>query len=170
MSDETREAIERMRWEAIWNGIVLVVAAVLLLPLGRGPLLWELTRAFMVLWGVVLMAAMLMQRLQSALRVVDDPPSDAFLLSNLAVGVVLLLIWGGYTVLLIRDSATGAPWWIAAILHVVGFLASHGAFSAVSGVYPGSFYRTFNLPVALGSFILFAAWPPAARALFGWLT
>jgi uncharacterized membrane protein len=47
------EFAERVRWEVVWNVIVLVVAAVLLLPFGRGGVLWELARAFLVLWGVL---------------------------------------------------------------------------------------------------------------------
>ena len=169
MDDTTHESLERIKWEAVWNGVVLVVAAVLLPPLGRGPLLWEIIRAFMVLWGVLLMATMVVQRLQAALRVEDDPPSDAYVLSNLAVGVTLLVFWGGYTALLIRDSAGGARWWVAGILYVVGVLASHAAFSVVSGIYGGTLYRRVNVVVALAAFVFFAAWPAAARALFGWL-
>jgi len=164
------EAAEQIRWNAIWNVIILVVMAILLLPLRRWGLLWEFTRAFAVLWGVLLLASWLMMLAQHRLRVEDDPPSDAYLLSNAAVGVVLLVTWGGYTALLVRASATGAPLWVAILLHVAGVLAAHAAFSAVCAIYMGSFYRMINLGSAVGSFALFAAWPAAARALFGGLT
>jgi hypothetical protein len=163
------EFAERVRWEVVWNVIVLVVAAVLLLPFGRGGVLWELARAFLVLWGVLLMAAGILQRIQHALRVEDDPPSDAFVLSNLAVSVVLLVIFTGYVALLLRGSAGGAPVWMAALLLVLGLLSSHAGYGIVSSVYAGTLYRTVNLAVALGGFALFAAWPAAARAAFGWL-
>jgi hypothetical protein len=166
----SQEAVERIRWEVIWILIVLAVTAIVLLPLGRGALLWEIARAFMVLWGVLLMAAWLMQRLQTLLRIEDDPPSDAYILTNLAVGVTLLVVWTGYAALLIRDSAQGAPLWMAAILYVIGLLASHAAFGTVSVIYGGSIYRTVHVFVALGGYVLFALWPPAARAAFGWLT
>lgn len=160
---------DEIRWNAIWNVIVLVVIAVMLLPLGRWALLWELVRAFCVLWGVLLLASALMAFVQHGLRVVDDPPSDAFVLSNMAVGVALLIVWGGYTALLVRDSAVGVPVWTGVLVHVAGVLAAHAAFSAVSSIYVGSIYRTLNAPVALAAFAVFAAWPPLARALFGWL-
>lgn len=163
-------AADNIRWGAVWNVIVLLAMAAMLLPVRRWGLLWEFTRAFAVLWGVLLWTAWLVHLGQRRLRVVDDPPSDAYVLSNMAVGVALLAAWGGYTALLVRDSATGAPPWIAVLLHAAGVLASHAAFSAVCAVYVGSIYRMINLAAALGAFALFAAWPAAARALFGWLT
>lgn len=169
MSAMTQDMAERVRWEVIWILIVLAVTAIVLLPLGRGGLLWEIVRAFMVLWGVLLLAAGAMQRVQSLLRIEDDPPTDAFILTNLAVGVTLLVFWTGYTALLIRESAQAAPLWVAALLHAIGFTASHAAYGTVSVIYGGTLYRTVHLFVALGGFVLFALWPPAARAAFGWL-
>lgn len=170
MSAMTQDATaERIRWEVIWVLIVLAVAAIVLLPLGRGGLLWEIVRAFMVLWGVLLMAAAAMQRAQSLLRIEDDPPSDAYVLTNLAVGVALLVFWTGYTALLIRESAQAAPLWMAALLHAIGFIASHAAYGTVSAIYGGTLYRMVHLFVALGGYVLFALWPPGARAAFGWL-
>lgn len=169
MRATTLETNERIRWEVVWNLGVLAVAAVLLLPFGRGGVLWELVRAFAVLWGVLLMAAWLVQRVQHALRVADDPPSDAYVLSNLAVGVLLLLTFAGYVALLLRGSAAGAAPWMTGILLLVGLLASHAGYGIVSAIYAGTIYRMVNLCVALGGFILFAAWPAAARAAFGWL-
>jgi hypothetical protein len=166
---DQKEFAERVRWEVVWNVIVLVVAAVLLLPFGRGGVLWELVRAFAVLWGVLLMAAGLLQVIQRVLRVEDDPPSNAYVLSNLAVGVVLLVVFTGYVALLLRGSAGGAPVWMMVILLVIGLLSSHAGYGTVSAVYGGTLYRTVNLAVALGGFVLFAAWPAAARAAFGWL-
>jgi hypothetical protein len=143
--------------------------AAMLLPIGRWRLLWEFTRGFAVLWGVLLLAAWLVYVLQRRLRIEDDPPSDAYVLSNMAVCVVLLVIWGGYTALLVRASATGAPPWPSILVHAAGVLAAHAAFSAICAIYTGSIYRMISLGSAVGAFALFAAWPAAARALFGWL-
>lgn len=163
------DAGEQIRWGVVWNVMILVVVAAMLLPIRRWGLLWELTRAFAVLWGVLLLAAQLVFFVQRRLRVRDDPPSDAYLFSNLAVGVLLLATWGGYTALLVRASTAGAAPWIAVLVHAAGVLAAHAAFSAVSAIYTGFLYRLVNLLAALGAFALFAAWPAAARALFGWL-
>jgi hypothetical protein len=163
------EATEHIRWGVVWNVLVLAVMAVMLLPVGRWRLLWELTRGFAVLWGVLLLGAWLVYLLQRRLRVQDDPPSDAFVLSNMAVCVVLLVVWGGYSALLVRASAAGAPPWQSILVHAAGVLAAHAAFSAICAIYVGSIYRMISLGSAVGSFALFAAWPAAARALFGWL-
>lgn len=163
------EAAEEIRWNLIWCLMVLAVLAILFLPLRRWELLWQMARGMGVLWAALIVAAWLMYRVQRLLRVRDDPPSDAYLLSNTAVGVVLLSAWGGYSALVVDASAAGAPVWAAAILYLGGVLAAHAAFSVISAIYPGSFYRYVNAPVALAAYILFAAWPPAARALFGWL-
>lgn len=163
------EGAEHIRWGVVWNLMVLAAIALILLPIGRWRLLWELTRGFAVLWGVLLLAAQLMYVLQRSLRVEDDPPSDAYVLSNMAVGVVLGVAWGGYSALLVRESAAGAPLWVSVLVHAAGVLAAHAAFSAACAVYTGSIYRMINLAAAAGSFALFAAWPAAARALFGWL-
>jgi hypothetical protein len=164
------EGAESIRWGVVWNVVILVVIAAMLLPVRRWGLLWELTRAFGVLWGVLLLAAWLMFIIQRRLRIEDDPPSDAYVLSNMAVCVVPLVIWGGYTALLVRGSTIGAPLWVSILVHTAGVLAAHAAFSAICAVYTGSIYRMISLGSAAGSFALFAAWPPAARALFGWLT
>src|SRR3712207_9471582 len=105
--------------------MVLVVIALILLPIGRWRLLWEMTRGFAVLWGVLLLASQLMYYLQRALRVEDDPPSDAYVLSNMAVGVVLGVSWGGYSALLVRGATAGAPLWVSILVHVAGVLAAH---------------------------------------------
>lgn len=163
------EATEHIRWGVVWNLLVLVVIAAMLLPVGRWRLLWELTRGFAVLWGVLLLAAWLMYVLQRRLRIADDPPSNSYVLSNMAVCVVLLVVWGGYSALLVRASTTGAPLWPSTLVHAAGVLAAHAAFSAICAIYVGSIYRMISLGSAVGSFALFAAWPAAARALFGWL-
>lgn len=164
------EATENIRWGVVWNVLVLVVVAVMLLPVGRWRLLWELTRGFAVLWGVLLLVAWLLYVLQRRLRIEDDPPSHAYVLSNMAVCVVLLVMWGGYSALLVRASAAGAPLWQSILVHAAGVLGAHAAFSAICAIYTGSIYRMISLGSAVGAFALFAAWPAAARALFGWLT
>lgn len=169
MSDMSQEAAERIRWEVIWILMVLAASALVLLPLGRWGLLWTLVRAFLVLWGVLYLAAGIMQRVQRLLRIEDDPPTDAYVLTNLAVGLLLLVPWSGYVALVMRESAHGAPAWIAAPLYVMGLLVSHAGFGTVSVIYGGSIYRTVNAVVAVGGYALFALWPPAARAAFGWL-
>jgi hypothetical protein len=169
MLQTTRQEAEDIRWDITWNVIVLAVCAALLLPLGRWALLARMIGALGVLLLALIAGTGILGRVLRALRVEDDPPSDAFLLANTAFGVLLLAAWAGYVALLVRESTAGAPVWVAALACAAGFLASHAAFTTVSMVYRGSFYRVANVVTALGGYLLFSAWPAAARAVFGWL-
>ncbi|HEU0299811.1 MAG TPA: hypothetical protein VFR37_10160 [Longimicrobium sp.] len=168
-NEEERKAAERTFWEAVWILIVLVVCALILLPLGRVRLAWELAQAIGLLWLGVMLTLWVLQQAQSLLRVVDDPPSDAYVLSNLFVSGAVLFTWTAHLALLIREFARGAPTWTAAVLYFIGLLASHTGFSSVAGFYGGTIYRTMNLFVALGGYVLFSIWPAAARVMGGWV-
>ncbi len=167
--EEQRQAAERTFWEAVWILIVLVVCALILLPLGKVRLAWELAQAIGLLWLGVMITLWVLQRVQSLLRVVDDPPSDAYVLSNLAVSAGILFIWTAHLALLVREFIPGAPWWTTAVLYFIGLLAAHTGFSSVAAFYGGTIYRTVNLFVALGGYLLFSLWPAAARVVGGWV-
>jgi hypothetical protein len=167
--EEQRKAAERTFWEAVWILIVLAVCALILLPLGRVRLAWELAQAIGILWVGVMFATFVLQRVQSLLRVEDDPPTDAYVLSNLFVSATVLFLWTGHLALLIREYARPAPTWTAAVICFIGLLASHTGFSSVSAFYAGQIYRFVNLFVALGGYLLFSLWPAAARFLAGWV-
>ncbi|HEX2079432.1 MAG TPA: hypothetical protein VHG08_17025 [Longimicrobium sp.] len=167
--EEERQAAERTFWEAVWILIVLIVCALILLPLGRVRLAWELAQAIGLLWLGVMITIWVLQRVQSLLRVVDDPPSNAYVLSNLFVSGAVLFVWTAHLVLLIREFAQPAPAWTAAVLYFIGLLAGHTGFSSVSAFYGGQIYRFVNLFVALGGYVLFSVWPAAARVVGGWV-
>ncbi len=42
-------------------------------------------------------------------------------------------------------------------------------FAVTTAFYCGSIYKVVDLPLALIAYLVFAAWPAAARALYGWL-
>jgi hypothetical protein len=167
--EEERKSAERTFWEAVWILIVLAVSALLLLPLGKVRLAWELAQAVGLLWLGVMISLWVLQRVQSLLRVVDDPPSDAYVLSNLAVSGGILFIWTAHLALLVREFAQGAPWWTAALVYFIGLAGSQTGYSSVSAFYGGTIYRTVNLFVALGGYVLFSLWPAAARVVGGWV-
>jgi hypothetical protein len=168
MSNAVAQLREDAFWASVLNFIFLAVAAVLLLPLGRGVLVLRLLGGYWLLWaalGVITAATAVIIR---RFRVDTDRASDAYLLSNLLPGAVATFCWTGFAALMMDAAAADAPFWAAAILHAVGLVSSWIAFTVVSMVYQGTFYRGVNLPVALVGYVLFAAWPEAARFLFGW--
>jgi hypothetical protein len=153
----------------VFNVLFVGLAALALWALGLPPLAVRLAKAYAVLWGAVSFASTALSMLQSILRInIYDHP-DAFLCSNLAVGLLLLPAWTAFAALAVRGFAEGATLWAAGLLYVVGFLASFVAWKVVCAFYRGYYYQATNLPVALASFVLFAAWPASARALYGWL-
>ena len=60
-----------------------------------------------------------------------------------------------------RHSATDSAYWIAAVLNVIGFLSIYVAFAVVTSFYSGGVYKVVTLPLALISYLVFAAWPAA---------
>jgi hypothetical protein len=167
--EEERKSAERTFWEAVWILIVVAVCALILLPLGRVRLAWELAQAIGLLWLGLMLTLWVLQRVQSLLRVVEDPPSDAYVLSNLAVSAGVLFIWTAHLALLVREFAQAGPGWITAVVYFIGLLGAHTGFSSVAAFYGGTIYRTVNLFVALGGYLLFSLWPAAARVVGGWV-
>jgi len=152
----------------VFNVVFVGLVALALWPLGMMPLAARLAKAYAVLWGAVSFAHTALNMIQSILRVnIYDHP-DAFVYSNIAVGVLLLPGWSAFAALAAREFSGGASFWVAALLYFVGFLASFVAWKVVCTFYRGHLYQLINLPVALVSFVLFALWPAAGRALYGW--
>lgn len=152
----------------VFNVLFVGLAALALWPLEMTALAVRLAKAYAVLWGAVALAHTALNVIQSILRINIYDHSDAFVYSNLFVGILLLPCWSAYAALAALGFADGASFWTAALLYLVGFLASFVAWKVVCTFYRGHLYQLVNLPVALASFVLFAAWPPAGRALYGW--
>lgn len=168
MTDPIAQLREDAFWTSVVNFIFLAVAAVLLLPLGRGALVLRLLAGYWLLWGVLGVLTAATAFIIRRFRVDTDRMSDAYLLSNLVPGAVVTACWAAFAALMMNGAAADAAPWAAAIFHLVGLLSSWIAFSVVSMIYQGMLYRSVNLPVALGGYVLFAAWPAAARFAFGW--
>jgi hypothetical protein len=159
---------EDLFWASVLNLMFLAVAAALLLPIGEGRMLLRLLAGYWVLWGVLGIITAVTVVIIRRFRVDTDRMSDAYLLSNLAPGAVVTACWAAFAALLAGSAAAGEPLWAAVIVYAVGLVASWIAFTVVSTIYQGTLYRDVNLPVALGGFALFAAWPAAARFAIGW--
>lgn len=168
MQDPIAQFREDSFWTSVVNIIFLAVAAVLLLPLGRGTLVLRLLAGYWLLWGVLGVLTAVTAVTIRRFRVDTDRMSDAYLLSNIVPGAVVTACWTAFAALMMNGAAADAPLWAAAILHLVGLLSSWIAFSVVSMIYQGSLYKGVNLPIALAGYVLFAAWPAAARFAFGW--
>ena len=159
-------------WEILFasllNIVFLLLIALLLWPLGSPGLAWRLAKGYSVLWGVVYLAAMLVNRIQDYFRVNIYDHADAFVYSNLTVSCILQIGWSAFAALIVHSFVAGASLWIAAILYLVGVLSCLVAFYVVSAFYQGHIYRFISLPFALVAYIVFSVWPASGRVLFGW--
>lgn len=168
MSDPVAQLQEDAFWASILNLGFLAIAAALLLPMGHGRLVLRLLAAYWVLWIALSILTVGTALIIRRFRVDTDVPSDAYLLSNAFASAVVTACFAAFAALMASSAAAGAPLWAAAILYTVGLLSTWIAFTVVSTSYPGTLYRDVNLATALGGFVLFAAWPAAARFTFGW--
>jgi hypothetical protein len=151
------------------NIIFLVLTVLLLWPLGIPLMAFRLARGYVVLWVVLYLVAGTLNRIHAKLKVNIYDHADAFVNSNLAVSCLLQTGWAAFAALVVQSFVAGASLWIAASLYVAGFLSCYVAFFVVSSFYQGHIYKVISLPLALACFIVFCAWPPSGRFLYGWL-
>ena len=149
--------------------LVPAVVALALWPVGVAGLGLRLFKGLFVFWVCVLLAFVAAASVQRRLRVDLYSHSDAFIYSNLAVSGVLMLGWAAFAALVTREAAAAAGLWLAGLLYLFGLLSGVVACQVVGSFYSGSIYKFGALIVGCAGFVLFAVWPAAARAAFGWL-
>ena len=161
----------------VWQVIVAValglllsgLAAVVLWPAGMSWVGLRLLNGFGLFWLAVMLVFFVAATVQERLRVDLYSRSGAFVWSNVAVSGILMLGWTAYAALLTREAAAAAGLWLAGVLYLLGFLSGVVACQVVGSFYTGGIYKMAALAVACVGFALFAVWPAAARAAFGWL-
>lgn len=169
LTHEDQKDLWEILFASLLNIVFLLLLALLLWPLLGSPrLAWRLAKGYSVLWGVVYVAAILVNRIQDYFRVNIYDHADAFVYSNLAVSCILQTGWSAFAALTVQSYAAGAPPWVALILYLVGTLSCLVAFFAVSSFYQGHIYRFISLPLALVGYVVFNVWPASGRVLFGW--
>lgn len=167
MEDEQAYLLELVFALAV-NLIFLALAALALWPLGRAALALTLAKGYVVFWLTVRATAGALAVLQRAFRVNLYDHPDAYVISGLVVGGLTQAGWSAYAALAARSFTAGASAWAAVALHAVGALSCLAAFYVVSAFYQGHVYKFVNVTLAALGFAVFAAWPAAARAAFGW--
>jgi hypothetical protein len=167
--------LDRASAEA-WQTIVAValcllfpaLVALVLWPAGRAALGLRVLKGFCVLWLVVLVVHTLLVFVQKRLRVDLHSHPDAFVVSNIVVSGVLMLGWTAFAAPAAREATAGAGAWLACVLYAFGFLSGVVACQVLGSFYSGHIYKFACLLVACAGFALFAVWPAAGSAAFGW--
>ena len=159
-------------WQVIVAAVLCLLlpalVALVLWPAGRGALGLSLLKGFGIFWLAVLVVYLLAAFVQRRLRVDLYSHPDAFVVSNVVVSGVLMLGWAAFAALAAGGAAAGAGVWTAVGVYACGFLSGVVACQVVGSFYSGHIYKFACLILACAGFPLFAAWPAAARAVFGW--
>lgn len=150
------------------NVIFVALVALLLWPLGKIVLAARLTKGYAVFWIVTLITAIVLFQIQRLVRVSPETRVSTYVVSNLGHGMFLLAGWSAFAAVSIHAVTAGAAAGITTVLWVVGIISSVIAFVVVTTFHRGVIYRLGNILVALVSFTVFAIWPGAAQALYGW--
>jgi hypothetical protein len=167
--------LDRASAEA-WQ-VIVAVALCLLFPALVALALWpagmagaglRLLKGFGVFWLVALVVYLVVAFVQRRLRVDLYSHPDAFVVSNILVSGILMAGWTAFAAVAARDAAAGAGMLLAAGLYLAGFLSGVVACQVLGSFYSGHVYKFACLILACVCFPAFAAWPSAARALFGW--
>lgn len=167
MHDDRKELFEVLTAGAL-NILFLALLALLLWPAGRSALAFRLAKGYGVLWVVVYVTSVLVNRVQRLCRVNLYDHADAYVISNLAASCFLQVGWSAFAALTVHGFVVVAPVWIVALLYLAGGLSCLIAFFAVSSFYQGHIYKMVSLPLALVSFIVFSVWPASGRVMYGW--
>jgi hypothetical protein len=148
--------------------VFLALSALLLWPLGRAMLAWQLTKGYWLFWIILILSAAVVLLFQRIFRVDMYSHFDAYLISGLVVSGFVQVGWSAFAAHTVHVFVAGTNAWVAVVLYAVCALSCFVAVAIVSAFYMGSLYRLVNLLLALVSFIVFSIWPAAGRSLYGW--
>jgi hypothetical protein len=163
---------QKTLWEytaaALLLVIFLVVAGLLFWPAGKLLLVLRLAKGYAFLWVILAGTWWLLTLLQRTFRLESDPPSSAYVFTNLGLSAFLSAGWSAFAALVVGSFLADSTTWTAIVLHLSGFLSSLVASVMVGAFYQGTLYKMVNGPLALLSYIIFAEWPALAHAIYGW--
>jgi len=115
ISDMSRLTKEQQKtlWEVIVAGLLLfvflVVATVALWPLGKMELVLQLAKGYALFWVVLSFTWWVLSLLQRILRIESDPPSSAYVFTNLGLSAFVQAGWSAFAALAVTGVAAGAP-------------------------------------------------------------
>jgi hypothetical protein len=167
LDDDQKELFEILVALAL-NILFLALIGLLLWPLGKLMLVFDLAKGYGLLWLVTFVTAMLLNGIQRFFRMDMYHHANTYLFSTLAVSCLLQGGWAAFAARTIHDFVTGEPVWIGVILYVVGVVSCLIAFSAVSSIYYGTIYKLISFAVILVGFLVFSVWPASGGVVYGW--
>src|SRR5919112_856726 len=113
--------------------------------LGDAALALRFAKGGLVLWAVLFLTYVALAFVQRKLDVDIYSHADAYVISGAAVGAIIQTGWSAFAALAVRDFASAAGAWPAAVLYLTGLLSCYVALTAVSAFYTGQIYKLINL-------------------------
>lgn len=152
----------------VLNAVFLVLAVLLLWPLGRASMAYRLAKGYWIFWTAVIVTASVLALLHRIFRTDLYERFDAYVISGLIVSGFVQVGWAAFAAPVVRNFVANAPLWMAIILYVAGLLSCYVASVIMAAFYMGTLYRMVNFTLAILSFIVFSVWPTAGGAIYGW--
>jgi hypothetical protein len=152
----------------VLNAVFLLLVALLLWPLGKATVAWQLAKGYWIFWTAVIVTASLLILLQRIFRMNLYDHFDAYVISGLLVSGFVQVGWSAFVAPVIHTSVAGTPVWMVIILYGVGVVSCYVASVIVGAFYMGGIYRMVNFALAILSFIVFSVWPAAGETIYGW--
>ena len=152
----------------VLNIVFLALTALVLWPLGRTTMAFQLAKGFWMFWTGVIVTACVLALAQRIFRMDLYSHFDAYVISGLAVSGFVQAGWSAFAAPVVHNFVAGTPLWMVIILYAVGVLSCYVAAVIVGAFYMGSLYRMVNVILAFVSFIVFSVWPSAGSTMYGW--
>jgi hypothetical protein len=152
----------------VFNLVFVVVAALLLWPLGKTTMVFSLAEGYWIFWTLLIVTASGLVLVQRIFRMDLYSHFDAYVISGLLVSGFVQVGWSAFAAPVVLKAISGTPVWLMVLLYAIGVISCYVASVVVAAFYVGSLYRMANLALAMVSFIVFSLWPAAGRTIYGW--
>jgi|SRR5687768_13533389 len=167
LHEEQKEFFDYL-FALVLNAVFLLLVTLLLWPLGRVGMAWQLAKAYWIFWTAVIVTACVVAVAHRIFRMDLYSHANAYIITALVTSGFLQVGWSAFVAPIVRDAVAGAPVWVAIVLYVISLVSCWVAAVIVAAFYLGALYRMVNLALSILSFAVFSVWPAAGSAIYGW--
>ncbi len=152
----------------VLNLLFIVIAALVLWPMGKTVLAFQLAKGLIVFWVITFVSVVVVAQVQRLLHISSDSHEIAFVISNLIHGMFLVVGWSAFASIVVHEATAGAGTGAAVVLWIVGIFSSAMAYVVITTFHRGSIYTLFNVLVTTVSLVICGVWPAMAHTTYGW--
>lgn len=150
------------------NVVFLIIATVVLWPMGKISFVIQLAKGFVIFWIVALVTVVGVAVVQRLLRISADNREIAFIGSNVVHGMFLMAGWAAFASLAVYAATQNATTVATIVIWIGGVLSCLMAYTIITTFFSGTIYTLFNSVTTLVSFAVFGIWPTLAQKTYGW--